>query len=83
MTKRILRFLGLKVAEAGAFLGIPFGIGKLAFLWPAYSEWLEIEGAGFWCVWAAGFLGLLLLIAAAMAAFLLIVFVMKNWEWAE
>ena len=83
MTRRILRLLGLKVAEAGAFLGIPFGIGKLAFLWPAFIKWAEIEGTGFWSVWVVGLLILLLLLVAVLVIVLLVAFVQKNWEWAE
>jgi len=83
MTRRILRFLGLKVAEAGAFLGIPFGIGKLVFLCPAFVNWAEIKGTGFWSIWAAGFSGLIFLIGAVIVVIAFVLFVLKNWEWAE
>ena len=75
--------MGLKVAEAGAFLGIPFGMGKLVSLCPAFIKWLEIEGTNFWRVWAIGFFSLIMLSGVAMAVTILILFVLKNWEWAE
>ena len=83
MTRRILRFLGLKVAEVGIVLALPFGIGKMSFLFPAFSKWLEIERAGFWSVWTVGLFSLLLLVAAGLVIFLLAIFIQLNWEWAK
>ncbi|HEC64896.1 MAG TPA: hypothetical protein ENI23_06375 [bacterium] len=87
MIGRIIRFIGLKIVEIGAILGIPYGLGCLVWN-PGYLGWLEISeksilAHGFWNIWGLGFITMILAFCVCMIIALICVVIAQNWEWAE
>lgn len=78
--KRVLCFIGLKVAEISAVVFIPYFLGMLFLKWEWYVGFMELEGAPLWLV---GFLSILIgIIAPVTIVVLLVIFIMGNWNLA-
>ena len=82
--KRILVFIGLKVAEIGGVVFVPYWVGKLVIYiynkvspdnWIGMRSCLEVYGTGFFSILI--FIG----ICSMIAVFCLIIG--QNWEWAS
>jgi hypothetical protein len=71
--KRVFMFVGLKIAEVLAVVGIPYGLGKLAL----YFGILNRGPA-----WLAGVVIMAIAVIAIGVGILLWAIVLKNWEWA-
>ena len=83
--KRIIRFIGLKVAETTGVVLIPWGIGKLVSLWPwyidtFYSSVIQLKVYHFWFI---GFMAIIQLVMVATLLILSIYIVNLNWKWAK
>lgn len=79
--KRVLYFIGLKVAEVSAVVFIPYFLGMLLMKWKWYVTFMEVEGVPLWIVGIGSiimWIGLPVVIVVV-----LVVFIMGNWEWAQ
>ena len=90
MLKRIGKFILFKVLEAGAVLGIPTLIGRMAFNFPGFIASLASPSPAFPCTfWSCFGVGIvvIMLIFIAIAGSIIVIggtmlLVRKNWEWA-
>ncbi len=74
--KRILVFLGLKVAEIGGVVGV--------FALSSYCWRIFVPEANYWAAGAAGILGVFVAFAViALVVVFLYEFVTKNWQWSK
>lgn len=81
--KKVLIFIGLKIAEISAIVFIPYFIGvfdKNTVQWLHRPEW---QGGSFFYTWFNG-LGYILYLAAGSCGIALIgLVIVGNWKWAK
>ena len=73
--KRVLVFLGLKVAEVGAFIFIPYWIAKLGEKFGLNYPFADT----LFDYWSIGFLMIIVPVGVIMV---LLLVVLENWNWA-
>lgn len=78
--KRVLTFIGLKVAEILGVVFIPWGIGLILRNWVWFETIMHFEDTHPWLI---GIVGLIMgVMLPGLFIAWLVILVVHNWEWA-